>query len=494
MLKRIPEIVLLCMCQAMRARAQTDVLPAGAPPGGDMQGVVERLDRLEKQNRELIAEIRELRRLLQPVPSPTARLVPGDPSASPAAGPAAADSAAPTESGAPTNSERLAVQESRTDELSQTKVGTLQRVPVWLTGMVLFNAFHNGGFGGTAQYPVSAQLTDSPASTGASFRQTVIGLRFDGPDLPGGGKAGGSAYFDFWGGTAAPGNNLFRVRTATIDLTWKNTTITAGQDKPIVSPREPTSLAQVGLAPLAGAGNLWDWQPQLRIEQRFVFGQNAGNAAGGADAESVQTGMRVQAGVYETSEAYPSSAPTALSGTLERQRPAWEGRLLFYHGSEKKRVEIAPGIHFSDSHVAGQSVGSRLATVDWLVKPSEPITFSGAFFRGTDDAGLGGLRQGFTILPSGDVIPVHGTGGWGQLALFPASRVTLHLFGGEEADRASDLTANSIRFNLTYAANIVYKLAPNVLAAMEASQTRTDYISSGLRLNNHYDLALAYLF
>jgi hypothetical protein len=40
----------------------------------------------------------------------------------------------------------------------------------------------------------------------------------------------------------------------------------------------------------------------------------------------------------------------------------------------------------------------------------------------------------------------------------------------------------------------VYKLAPNILAAFEASQTRTDYISSGLRLNNHYDLALAYLF
>jgi hypothetical protein len=218
----------------------------------------------------------------------------------------------------------------------------------------------------------------------------------------------------------------------------------------------------------------------LRIEQRFAFGD--------------QTGLRAQAGVYETSEVYPATAPDALSGTLEHQRPAYEARLLLYRGSEKKRFEIAPGFHDSVTHVAGQSVASHLATVDWMIRPSDLISFSGAMFHGTDDSGLGGLRQGFIILASGEAIGVHATGGWSQLAIFPASRVSLHLFGGEEANRASDLLTNSVRRNLVYAANIVYKLAPNVLAALETSQTRTDYISSGLRLNNHYDLALAYLF
>jgi hypothetical protein len=386
----------------------------------------------------------------------------------------------PPENTPPTPSERLDVQESRTDELAQSKVGTFNRLPVWLTGMVLFNAFENGRLGGAAEYPLTAQLTNSPAASGATLRQTIVGLRFDGPDLPGGGKASGTANFDFWGGTAAASNNLFRIRTARIDLAWKNTTISAGQDKPIVSPREPTSLAQVGLAPLAGAGNLWSWQPQVRIEQRFTFGD--------------QTGVKAQAGVYETAEVYPASAPSALSGTLEHQRPAYEGRLLFYQGTEKRRFEIAPGFHESVSHVAGQSVTSRLGTLDWLVRPSNLVEFSGALFTGTDDSGLGGLRQGFTILQSGSVIPVHATGAWGQLSLFPAARVSLHIYGGEEADRASDLTSNSVRTNLVYAGNIVYKLSSNVLTAIEVSQARTDYISSGLRLNNHYDLALAYLF
>ena len=89
---------------------------------------------------------------------------------------------------------------------------------------------------------------------------------------------------------------------------------------------------------------------------------------------------------------------------------------------------------------------------------------------------------------------MHAAGGWSQLSLLPTSRLSFHFFGGEEEDRAADLVANSVRRNLSYAGNIVYKLAPNILAAFEASQTRTDYFSSGLRRNNHYDLARAYLF
>jgi hypothetical protein len=45
-----------------------------------------------------------------------------------------------------------------------------------------------------------------------------------------------------------------------------------------------------------------------------------------------------------------------------------------------------------------------------------------------------------------------------------------------------------------YGANLFYRLAPNVLLGAEVSQARTTYIDSKLRLNNHYDLALAYLF
>jgi hypothetical protein len=56
------------------------------------------------------------------------------------------------------------------------------------------------------------------------------------------------------------------------------------------------------------------------------------------------------------------------------------------------------------------------------------------------------------------------------------------------------VAAGGVNRNFVYAGNLIYKLAPNVLASLEASQARTQYLGSLLRLNNHYDLALAYLF
>ncbi len=416
----------------------------------DLQKTLERLDRLEQQNQELMAEIRQLRAELQK----------------------------PAEPPAPPLAERMDVQESRTAELAQTKIESSRKFPIALTGMLLFNAFHNGRNGGGLQYPVTAGLTPSPASTGASFRQTVLGLKFNGPDLPGGGKAEGSFYMDFWAGTSSPSNHLLHIRLATLDLAWKNTTVTVGQDKPIVAPREPTSLAQVGLAPLTAAGNLWDWQPQARIEQRFAFSENSG--------------LRAQAGVYQTSEVFPANAPAAFASTLERARPAYQGRFELYTGTGAARYEIAPGFSFSDSHVAGTSASSHLVTLDWLAHPNKLIEFTGAAFHGTNAAGLGGLRQPFTVTATGAVLPVRVDGGWGQVTLFAAPRLSFHLYGGEERDRGTG--PGSVSGNLTYAGNAIYKLAPNVLAALELSQTRTAYVSSGTRLNNHYDLALAYLF
>jgi hypothetical protein len=89
---------------------------------------------------------------------------------------------------------------------------------------------------------------------------------------------------------------------------------------------------------------------------------------------------------------------------------------------------------------------------------------------------------------------VHATGGWGQLALHPTSRLTFNLFTGQQDDRNRDLLPGFIAKNLAWGANAMYRLGPNVMAALEASQIRTNYLGTGVRLVNHYDLALAYLF
>ncbi len=418
----------------------------------DLPAILKRLEALEQDNRQLREELRKVQQELN---------------------------VSRTQPAGAANEERAEVQERRTEELAQTKIEASQRMPISLTGMLLFNAFHNGKFSGTFQDPLLAASTRSPASSGASLRQTVLGLKFAGPSLPWGGTASGSLYMDFYAGSRDPGNHLLHIRTANLDLKWGNTTITVGQDKPIFAPREPDSLAQVGLSPLSGAGNLWDWQPQARIEQRVPLGE--------------QSQIRAQFGIYQTEET-DASVPALFAPSLEHARPGYEGRVEYGLGGANHRIEIAPGFHFSATHVAGASVPSRIVSLDWLARPLRIVQFTGAWYRGENVANMGALRQGFTVFTFQHVNPIHNTGGWTQAALFLTPRLTLHAYGGEERDRPADLLRTGVTRNFVYAGNVVYRIGPNVLASIEASQARTVYLGTGLRLNNHYDLALAYLF
>src|SRR5712671_169173 len=78
----------------------------------DIRQILERLDRLESENRELREQVRELREHMLPAATP-----------------------APEE----TVQERLDIEEHRTAELAQAKVEASQRFPIRLTGMALIN-------------------------------------------------------------------------------------------------------------------------------------------------------------------------------------------------------------------------------------------------------------------------------------------------------------------------------------------------------------------
>jgi hypothetical protein len=169
--------------------------------------------------------------------------------------------------------------------------------------------------------------------------------------------------------------------------------------------------------------------------------------------------------------------------------------LQFAHRSEENAgFDIATGFHFSDTHVAGQTVTSDLLSLDGRLRLTRWWNLSGTVFTGQNLAGIGGSGQGFTILSDETARPVHSQGGWLQLTLSPMERLSFHLFGGAQDNRRSDLWGDAIGSNASYAGNVYYQLAPNVFAALEAAQTRTEWIVSGPRLRNLYDLSLAYLF
>lgn len=414
---------------------------AGCAWGQDLSSIVARIDKLEQENRELRAQVKALQDRLDGKVEPQAE-----------------------------------IQEKRIEDLAQTKVEAAQKFPLRIAGMALFNAYLNSRESGGAEYPVTA-APPGTGNAGATLRQTILGLEYQGPRTAWGGTVHGSVYMDFFAGTT---NQAARLRTGEIQVDWKTRSVMAGVEKPIFNPREPSSLAQVGISPLTGAGNLWLWLPQVRVEQDFAFGG--------------RSGLRAQAGVVETHEVGPYVGST-FTGSLEPGRPAVEGRFEAYRKlDDDRRIEVAPGFHVSTTHANGVSIPSQLFSLDWFANPWRRVEFTGAFYDGENVAPLGnGYEQGF--YGYGRYLkPVASAGGWAQFTVHLLPRVDLHLFSGQQDDRNRDLAAGRIGKNWMYGGNVFYRIAPNVLIGVEMTQLRTWYLAQGVRINNHYDLAWAYLF
>jgi len=437
------------------------------PTQTDMAAILERLDRLERDNRALTDEVRALRAKLDQV-------------APPAAPPAVSVEPAP-----PSIAENLEIINGRLEEQSQTKVEASQKFPIRLTGVALFNAFMNSRQSGGAQYPVTAALTTAlqPGSrtSGATIRQTIIGLDYRGPTTFLGGSVNGSVFMDFFPPVPAPVNvgQTMRLRSGHVEIDWKRNSIMVGLEKPIFNPREPSSLAQLGVSPLTGSGNLWLWLPQVRVEQELAFGSS--------------TGLHAQLGMVQTRELGPYTG-SPFNGVFESVRPGYEGRFEFYHNlGDESRIELAPGFHVSQTHANGLTIPSRVFSADWLFR-TRRVELTGAFYTGKNISVLGsGYQQGYGFY-SGRLAAVASMGGWAQLTLHTTKRLDFHFFSGQQDDMNFDLTNGRIGKNLLYGGNLYYRLAPNVLLAVETTQLRTFYLGTGLRINNHYDVAVGYFF
>jgi hypothetical protein len=420
-------------------------------PAQDLSAILQRIEKLEQENRALKAQVRALEDRLD-------------------------GKTAETEVAAVPVEQQIAVEQKRVEDLAQTKVEAAQKFPLRIAGMALFNAYLNSKGNGGAEYPVAASAP-VPGNAGATLRQTIVGLEYRGPSTVWGGNVHGSVYMDFFAGAA---NQTARLRTGDIEIDWKTRSVMAGVEKPIFNPREPSSLAQVGISPLTGTGNLWQWLPQVRVQQDLSFGRSSG--------------LRAQMGVVQTREVGPYVGST-FNAPLDPARPALEGRFEFYHKlDDDRRIEIAPGFHTSTTHANGVSIPSQIFSMDWFMNPWRRVEFTGAFYSGQNVAPLGnGYEQGFYGYGR-YLAAVPSVGGWAQVTVHTLPRVDLHLFSGQQDDKNEDLAAGRIGKNWMFGGNVYYRIAPNVLVGVEVSQLRTWYIGQGVRINNHYDLAWAYLF
>jgi len=412
-------------------------LPAAAQ---DLSAVLARLEKLEAENRELKQEVKQLRELVE---------------------------------GKPSVPERLEIAERRIEEQASTKVEAASKFPVTLTGMALFQAFYNTKGSNSLDVPTQAAATPGRAAAGASVRQSVIGLRYDGPTTFAGGKISGSLFMDFWDGNTEGAAPPFRVRTADFTIDWKTRSVSAGLMRPLISPHDPSSMAYVGISPLTSSGNLWRWQPQVRFEQRAGL-------------------FKAQAALMQTAED-STGAPANLLNN--RRRPGLELRgVAGKTFSNDRSVEIGVGGHFSESRIGAQKLPSRIFSLDWMTSPVSRVTLSGLFFNGENVHHLGALRQSFRIAANGFVNTVHSTGGWAQLSLAATSRLTFNTFAGVHDDRDRDLNRGQNGRNRSGGANVMYRMAPNVVLSFEGMQIRSNYIGTVNRRMNRYDLSIAYLF
>ncbi len=284
---------------------------------------------------------------------------------------------------------------------------------------------------------------------------------------------------DFYG----EGNTAynFRIRRGDVSFDWKNRSIVFGQDKSIIAPLQPTSFARVGVPPLSGSGNLWLWRPQVTYEERIPFSKT--NTA------------TLQASAFETDESYTAPSLAAPS-SLESGRPAVQARVKLQHDwSEQSRVAVGIAGDGSTSHILGQSIPSRVISADLFVKPWSWFELSGTILRGKNFANLGGIPAGVTIVATKQtVIPIRGSAGWLQAAFPLTKRLTFDLYAGKQVNNPRDLSAYEVSKSETFAGNILYRIAPNVVLGFEGARNRVQYLNASTFWIDRYDATVAYLF
>ena len=355
---------------------------------------------------------------------------------------------------------------------------------VEFTGTVLMNAFYNTARTNNSDIPVFADTDATGISGGsATLRQTRLGVFVTDPDVLGG-TFNGELDLDFAGGqTAAPGNRTFpllRLRRATATVQWTHTALMIGQETPLVSDRNPRSLAGIGVPDFSLAGNLWFWLPQVRVTTEY--GSSLRVAVQGALLAPLTGGTQ---GAFATQ---PDSGER--SG-----RPYVEGRVRLGWGPSDDPSEIALGGHVGwirGVYNGGTDslIQSRAVTFDTRIKLG-PAELVGEGFSGQAISGLGGGGIGQYAGTGG--APVHTKGAWGQLNLMPRHEWMFGAGAGIDDPRDSDVPATGRFRNLVYEGHVQWRPPGPFIFGFEVRRLNTRYQSGDFKAT-HLNLAAGYTF
>jgi hypothetical protein len=400
-------------------------------------------------------------------------------------------------------SERQTVQQSEIAIHEQSKVESESKYPVKISGLILLNGFINSSTVDAAATPTFT--VGGSGSSGASLRQTILGVDARGPHLFGA-TSSADLRVDFDGVAGASSYNnaagLLRLRTAHADLTWQATEVFFALDRPILSPNAPTSLTAVAEPALAWSGNLWSWNPQLGVQHDIQVSQSY--------RVRLQTAL-IDAGDPPglTSSVAPPLLP--LPNGSERSRwPGVETRIALLGTEGDRSAAFGVGGYFSPHRTPyNTSYDAWAATLDYRLPLPARLQWSGSAYRGL---GLGGLGGGgfkdyiFATNPNTRytyVQPLDDVGGWTQLKQRVTERLEWNIAYGIDNVFAGQLRPYAVTTyapyqnlarNRAFFANIIYSPSAYLLFSLEYRRLESSPINAPTSSANIFGLAAAYKF
>ena len=403
--------------------------------------------------------------------------------------------------------EEQAAMQAEIKQHDQTKVETVSKYPVRISGLALFNAFSNAGVVDNVELPTLALPRfsgSSHGSAGATLRQTLLTIYGEGPDLAGA-HSTAEISADFFGGSSSniygytSTTGLMRMREARAALNWSHTTVEASYSGPFISPLSPTSFSTVAQPALSGSGNLWTWSPQFRVEQRVPLSSN--------HAFAVEGGF-----LFPQSPGY--TAIQLDSPVQASRRPGYEGRVSYRANDDPNTNEhslsFGVGAYSSSQFYRSNiQIHSWAVTGDWRV-PIKWFELSGELYRGRALGGLGGGVYKDT-LTGNDAITgapitrgVDAAGGWAQLKvnLRPALELNA-MFGLDDAFSSNfdGLTIppsqNPLQLyarNSTVGGNIIFRPRTYLIFSPEYRHIQSWRYTGAPNTANIYTLTAGYQF
>jgi regulator of replication initiation timing len=392
----------------------------------------------------------------------------------------------------------------KVNEQDQVKIASGSKYRVRLSGVVLMNLFSNRGGVDNQDVPSYAAPTASYGSDntfGATLRQSEFGLEVFGPDVAGA-KISGNIQADFSGGfpNTLDGVNygLVRLRTASMRMDWKDTSIIAGQDDLFFSPLSPTSFASLAIPAFGYAGNLWGWIPQVRAEHKFYFSDNQN--------------VTVQAGILDNVTGEPPYSEFiryAQAGENSGQ-PAYATRVAWSGTVRDQPFTFGVAGYYSPQEWGfNRKVDGWAGLVDYSIPIASTLNLSGEFYRGRAIGALGG-GVGQSVLFSGDptdpatqVRGLNSIGGWSQLKFMPASKLEFNGAFGLDNPLARDFNAfpgdlsfygAPLKQNRSALVNVIFRPRSNLLLSAEYRHLQTQPSSGTSDAAEQFNLVMGVLF